>query len=142
MNQTSHSFRQEAEKKFTSNTDLYFPGMDQSMESANQNSKSATASPCIGLAPENHRAPKLKLIFKNGNRCTIPYAYFLRTEYNSEGSLSLFTMELEVLIEGRGLDLLEDWLYDNQVIWVKESHVAFDRSTEPVYVEGIEVRER
>ncbi|MEM6628840.1 MAG: hypothetical protein AAF694_04175 [Bacteroidota bacterium] len=116
--------------------------MDQSLESANQNSRSATTSPCVGLAPENHRAPKLRLIFKNGNRCTIPYAYFLRTEYNSEGSLSLFTVEKEVVIQGRGLDLLEDWLYDNHVVWIKESHVVFDGSAEPIYVSGIEVKER
>ncbi len=31
------------------------------------------------------------------------------------------TSEKEIVIEGRGLDYLEGRLYDNQVVWIRES---------------------
>lgn len=86
--------------------------------------------------------PKLKFIFRNDNRCTIPYTYLIRTEFNMAGFLSLFSSEKEIVIEGRGLDYLEDRLYDNQVVWIRESKQAFDSGQDRVLVRGIEVRDR
>jgi hypothetical protein len=143
MSETSQSFRHEAEKIFTSTSEFHFPGMDQVLESANQNGQETVQSDaCFELLPKDERAPKLKFIFRNGNRCTIPYAYFLRTEFDMAGTLSLFTSEKEIVIEGRGLDFLEERLYDNQMVWIRESKGTFDSGQDRVFVKGIKVRNR
>jgi hypothetical protein len=117
--------------------------MDQVLESANQNDQEAVRQEdCFELVPKDEMAPKLKFIFRNGNRCTIPYTYLIRTEFDMAGTLSLFTSEKEIVIEGRGLDYLEDRLYDNQVVWIRESKQAFDSGQDWVFVKGIEVRDR
>ncbi len=143
MSQTSQSFRQEAEKTSTSTSEFHFPGMDQELESANQNKQEAVQlDACFELMPKEEMAPKLKFIFRNGNRCTIPYAYLLRTEFDMAGTLFLFTTEKEIVIEGRRLDYLEEMLYENQVKWIRESNLSFDPSRDRVFVTGIEVRDR
>lgn len=143
MSQTSQSFRHEAEKTSTSTSEFHFPGMDQVLESANQNEQETIQSDaCFELVAKDQIAPKLKFIFKNGNRCTIPYAYLLRTEFDMAGILSLFTSDKEIVIEGRGLDFLEDRLYENQVVWIRESKASFDSGQDRVFVKGIEVRDR
>ncbi len=143
MNETSQSFQQEAEKIFTSTSECHFPGMDQVLESANQNEQEASLQEaCFELLPKDEMAPKLKFIFRNGNRCTIPYAYLLRVEFDVAGVLSLFTSEKEIVIKGRGLGFLEDWLYDNQVIWVRESNITVDLGRDKVFIKSIELRKR
>jgi hypothetical protein len=117
--------------------------MDQVLESANENEQETVQSDaCFELMPKDEMAPKLKFIFRNGNRCTIPYAYFLRMEFDIEGILYLFTTEKEVVIEGRGLDYLEDRLYDNQVVWIRESKGALDAGQSRVFVKRVEVWDR
>jgi hypothetical protein len=58
------------------------------------------------------------------------------------GTLSLFTSEKEIVIEGRGLDFLEERLYDNQMVWIRESKGTFDSGQDRVFVKGIKVRNR
>ncbi|MEO0686347.1 MAG: hypothetical protein AAFY76_15250, partial [Cyanobacteria bacterium J06649_11] len=120
----------------------HFPGMDESHRTANENEKSVPIHNCYELAPKGELAPKLKLIFKSGNRCTFPYAYLLRTEYDVQGILSVFTADKEIIIRGRGLDELEDRLYDNQVKWISESQKPFDTNSERVFVKSIEVKDK
>ena len=142
MSKTSQSFRQEAEKDYKSTSEFHFPGIDQELESANQNDQEQKIDSCYELMPKGEKAPKLKLIFKNGNRCTFPYAYLLRIEFNVDGFLYIYTSEKEIAIEGRGLDHLEDRLYDNQVKWIRESRLSFDIKQGQVFVKSVEVRER
>mgnify|MGYP006287955221 FL=1 len=142
MNPTSQSFRHEAEKTFTSTSEFHFPGMEQGLASANENAPETLVNSCFELVPKGQMAPKLKLIFKNGNRCTFPYAYLLRTEYDTNGILTLFTSEKEIVIEGRGLDFIEDMLYGNQVKWIQESLATLDVIQEKVFIKGMEIRER
>lgn len=143
MSETFQSFRHEAEKKFTSTSEFHFPAMDKVLESANQNEQEAVLQEdCFELVPKDEMAPKLKFIFRNGNRCTIPYTYLIRTEFDMAGTLSLFTSEKEIVIEGRGLDYLEDRLYDNQVVWIRESKQAFDSGQDRVFVRRIEIIDR
>ena len=142
MNQPSEFFHQKAQKSFTSTSEFHFPGMDKVLESANENKLEPLIEACYELVPKDQMAPKLKFIFKNGNRCTFPYAYFLRTEFDASGILYLFTSEKEIIIEGRGLDYIEEMLYENQVKWIRESNLSLDPKLDRVFVKGIEVRER
>ncbi|WP_367389091.1 hypothetical protein [Lewinella sp. LCG006] len=121
MSLNSQSLSQEADKIFPSTSDFHFPGMSQSLRSVNENEDPGLLHGCYELVPKGELAPKLKLVFKNGNRCTFPYAYLLRTEFDVQGTLTVFTSEKVIVIHGRGLDELENRLYDSQVKWISES---------------------
>ena len=143
MSETSEFFRQEAEENFTPNSDFHFPGMDNELESFNHKGQEGSVQErCFQLLPEGQMAHKLRLIFKNGDRCTFPYAYILRTKFNIEGRLSLFTSDLEVVVEGRGLDYLEDLLFLNQVVCILEDKGTLDLNRDRVYVKEIVILNR
>ncbi|MFM9949442.1 MAG: hypothetical protein ACKV1O_16010 [Saprospiraceae bacterium] len=106
------------------------PSLEHPFESANENSPALSDKAplsCVGLAGSGRNAHKLKLIFKNGNRHSFPYAYMSEVEFDVEGKLTILTSDREITIEGRGLDVLEEWLFENKVVWIKEDNRSFDR---------------
>lgn len=62
--------------------------------------------------------------------------------FDVEGCLTILTSEREIVIEGNGLDNLEEWIFESRVTWVKEDNRSFDPHEEGVFVRRIEVRGR
>ncbi len=121
------------------------PNLDQPFESANENDPALSgvrSFSCVGIAESGRIAYKLKLIFKNGNRHFFPYAYMSEVAFDIEGRLTILTSEREIVIEGRGLDNLEEWIFESRVTWVKEDNRSFDPHEEGMFVRRIEVRDR
>ncbi|MEL6717321.1 MAG: hypothetical protein AAFP82_01255 [Bacteroidota bacterium] len=101
------------------------------------------ANELIELAVEGETAAKLRLEFANGNRFFFPYAYMLQVEYiNTKGELKLYTAQKEITIKGRGLDQLEELLYDNVVKTIKQSKIALVKEKSMLFVKSIEVVDR
>ena len=97
----------------------------------------------VELVKEGQVANKLRLEFANGNRFFFSYAYMLHVEYlNSEGTLKLYTAQKEIIIKGRGLDQIEQLLYDNGVKSIKESKIALVKEKSMLFVKSIEVVDR
>jgi len=117
------------------------PDLDHPLESANENAP-APAFSCVGIAESGRMAYKLKLIFKNGNRYFFPYAYMSEVNFEAEGRLIIRTSEREIIIEGRGLDNLEEWLFESRVAWVKEDNRSIDPHEEGIFISKIEVNDR
>lgn len=113
-------------------------------ETANENMHPPLdASDLIELAQDGKVAAKLRLEFANGNRLFFPYAYMLQVEYlNTLGELKLYTAEKEITIKGRGLDQLEELLYDNVVKTIKQSQIALVKKKSMLFVKSIEVENR
>ncbi len=118
------------------------PDFEQSFDVANQNNPSSQGSPCVGIEEAGRRAHKLKLIFKNGNRHSFPYAYMSEVIFDVEGKITILTSEREIIIEGRGLDNLEEWIFESRVKWVKEDNRSFDPHEEGIFINTIEVKDR
>jgi hypothetical protein len=142
MSETLNSFQQNAEATFKSNGDFHFPGFDQPLESANENEPDSLSYPCLQLVPKGETSPRLKFVFKNGHRIAIPYIYILRVEFDPAGKLSIITAKQTFVIEGRGLDFLEERLFEGQLVAIKESKSTFDPGQYLVYLKRIEVRDR
>ncbi|MEM6395911.1 MAG: hypothetical protein AAF741_06155 [Bacteroidota bacterium] len=125
-------------------SDFHFPGIDKQSKSkvASLNKDDALIQRCYALVPKDETSPKLSLIFRNGNRCTIPYAYIIRSVYDVKGMLSLFTTDIEIQITGRGLDKIDNWLAVNQLKWIKQHVVAIDPQTDKVFITNIEIKDR
>lgn len=118
-------------------------GKERIRETANQNMvPSSDLSACLELETEDKPAAKLRLVWKDGRRSFFPYAYVLRTEFQPDGVLTIVTSELEIVIKGRGLDYVEECLYETKVKSIRESKVTLDSGRGSVYVASIEVRER
>ncbi|MEM9885985.1 MAG: hypothetical protein AAF849_08840 [Bacteroidota bacterium] len=101
------------------------------------------ANALIELAIEGETAAKLRLEFANGNRFFFPYAYMLQVEYiNTKGELKLYTAQKEITIKGRGLDQLEELLYENMVKTIKQSKIALVKEKSMLFVKSIEVVDR
>lgn len=121
------------------------PDLSQPFENANENNPTSVNSdplPCVGFESAGRNAHKLKLIFKNGDRRFFPYAYISEVAFDAEGKVTILTSEREIIIEGRGLDNLEEWLFESKVRWVKEDNRSFDPFEENIFVAKIEVKDR
>ncbi len=141
MSDTQASFQQNAEATFKSNGDFHFPGLDQNLESANENEPDKLCYPCLQLVPKGETSPRLKFVFKNGHRVAIPYIYILRVEFDPVGKLSIITAKQTFVIEGRGLDFLEERLFDGQVVAIKESKSTFDANLDPLFLKTIDIQQ-
>lgn len=102
-----------------------------------------STSEFIELAEEGKIAAKLRLKFANGNRLFFPYAYMHHVEYlNSDGTIKLFTGDKEIIIKGRGLDQLEELIYDNVIKTIRESKIALVKEKSMLFIKSIEVFDR
>ncbi len=127
----------------SSATDFNILEKDQLHITANENmGPPPQEDACLELEIKDSPAVKLRLELKNGNRCFFPYAYMLRAEYDTKGVLTIFTSEQEIIIKGRGLDYIEDRLYDSQVKSIKESRISMDSGQGAVFVNSIEIFDR
>ena len=114
--------------------------MDQLQETANENQiRSARFFSFIDYAEDQKPAAKLRLEYKNGNRCSLPYAYILRVEYETVGIIKLITSELVYVITGRGLEKLEENLHENRVKTIRESKVVMDSGQGDLFIKSISV---
>ncbi len=132
-------------KEHTYETEFDLPSLDQPFHSANENDPPPANMQhfsCVGIAESGRSDYKLKLIFRNGNRRSFPYAYISEVAFDVEGRFTILTSEREIIIEGRGLDNLEEWIFESRVKWLKEDNRSFDPHEEGVFVGRIEVRGR
>jgi hypothetical protein len=137
--------KQTAQEAMSQVSEFDLPNLDQPFESANENDPAlsgAQSFSCVGIAESGRIAYKLKLILKNGNRHFFPYAYMSEVAFDIEGRLTILTSEREIIIEGRGLDILEEWIFESRVKWVKEDNRSIDPLEEGVFVRRIEVKKR
>jgi len=137
--------RPQARQAMSQVSEFDLPDLSQPFENANENYPKLPVGEhfsCVGLESAGRNAYKLKLIFKNGDRRFFPYAYISEVGFDVEGKLTILTAEREIIIEGRGLDALEEWLFESKVRWVKEDNRSIDPYEENIFVAKIEVRDR
>ncbi|MDF1864398.1 MAG: hypothetical protein P1U70_06170 [Saprospiraceae bacterium] len=91
----------------------------------------------FGIERGNKFVKRFKLIFRTGQIVSIPYAY-LPIIINTPGrDLQIKMNDLEVVITGRGLNFLEEWLNEEKVLWIKESNTSIDEGKGEVYISNI-----
>jgi len=135
--------KQAAREAMSQVSEFDLPNLDHPFESANENYPAVDSGDkpsCVGFEESGRIAYKLKFILKNGNRHFFPYAYISEVAFDIEGRLTILTSEREIIIEGRGLDNLEEWVFESRVKWVKEDNRSFDPHEEGIFISGIEVK--
>lgn len=120
------------------------PSIDADFTSANENTPPPPVQKlsAVGLEVMGKQAQKLRFILKNGNRHVFSYAFIVEVIFEVEGCLSIYTSEREIIILGRGLDKVEEWIFESRVTWIREDARSFDPQDEEVFVAKIEVNKR
>lgn len=92
---------------------------------------------CYEVAKNENDPRRFKLIFADGRKISIPYASLPIIILDSEKNLTLRTHGIEVLIRGRGLDIVEQMLSEERVTMIMESNLSVDDNQTDVFIENI-----
>ena len=82
---------------------------------------------------------RIKLLWRNGESFSFSYALLPTVAFYPDVGLVLIFSNYKVSIAGRGLQVLENYLSEERVVWIKESPSAIDDENEDVFVEHIEI---
>ena len=93
----------------------------------------------FGIERGNRFVRRFKLLFRDGRVISVPYAYLPVIIYNPSQNLKIKTGEMEIIMEGRSLDKLADWLSEEKVLWIKEAPSGTDDETSEVFISYIRV---
>jgi hypothetical protein len=88
--------------------------------------KSRGNSQFYGLSNERELAITLKVITANGSQKAMHYHDIISPmDYNGDSEIILCTTRLKVVITGRNLDILFDYIIQHRVMWLKEPEESF-----------------
>lgn len=82
---------------------------------------------------------RLKLIFRDGKRISMPYAYLPLITLEAIGNLIIKAGSFVVKIKGRGLDILEEALSQEIVSEIAESPTLVDDENSSVFIASIDI---
>ena len=77
------------------------------------------------------------MLLRSGKTVSIPYAYLPVITLTAEKQLVINTHDLTITIKGRGLHKIEEWLTEEKVLWIQESHTTTDTDEGDVFVSEI-----
>ena len=78
----------------------------------------------------------LDLRFTNGRRRALPYSYFTEMNFDNEKGIEIFTNSKRIVITGRSLSTLFDYLVNYRVRYV-QANIGNDPKEEGLFVQDI-----
>ncbi len=94
----------------------------------------------FGVETRNRLVRRFKLFFRSGQCISVPYALLPLIILEVDKNLRLKAHGLEILVKGRGLHRLEEYLNDEKLIWIKEAPSNMDDAESyEVFIAAIEV---
>ena len=101
--------------------------------------KHRKSSQLFAVASKGQIASCFKVITRYGRSYSIKYAHLPHVVL--EGSeLYIILYDLQVLITGRGLEVIEEAIAKSTLFWVKESPSGKDDEKSSVFIDGIQVK--
>lgn len=83
---------------------------------------------------------RFKLQLRSGETFSIPYS-LLPIYILTEGrELAIIAYELVIIITGRNLDPIEEYLSKETLLWIKESPSQKDDGQSPIYISDIAIK--
>ena len=98
--------------------------------------------PLVLLADTGESAKRLRFLLTDGQVFSMPYAYLPVYHLTTEQDLVIKTSDVEILIRGRGLNLLEELLSMEQVVGLHEATTSIDDYQHDIFVSKIEIEGR
>ena len=87
---------------------------------ANDNNEEVIQSEYFGISNARNLPACLDLRFIDGTRKAVPYSYILEVDYDPSGEMKITCTEKEIIIKGRDLEKLYDYLVGYRVKFVAE----------------------
>jgi hypothetical protein len=92
---------------------------------------------CIAFADDARELRRFRLIFTDGRKISIPYARLPIVLLDTEGTLTLRMGDTEIIIEGRGLEMVEELFSEERIKYLRESNLSVDDFQQDVYIKSI-----
>lgn len=92
-----------------------------------------------GIETGNRFVKRFKLLLANGEVISVPYAYLPIIKLSSKQELAICTHDLTIVIKGRNLDKVEEWLNEEKILWIRESNTALDSEDTDVFISSIQI---
>lgn len=80
----------------------------------------------FGVETGKRLVRRFRLFFRDGGVMSIPYALLPLIILEADKSLKLKAHGLEVLVKGRNLHRVEEWLNEEKLLWLKEANTTMD----------------
>lgn len=98
-----------------------------------------TTKKLFGVETGNRLVRRFKLFFRSGQSISVPYALLPLIILEADKSLRLKAHGVEVLVKGRNLYRIEEWLNEEKLIWIKEAQTDMDDNEKyEVFIQSIE----
>ena len=91
----------------------------------------------FGMVTDGRPIRRLKFYPGGGVIVSVPYGYQPLLIYEPDGYLWLRMSNLTIRITGRGLDILERYVADEAVLWIRADSEITDDPDDPMYVTEI-----
>ncbi len=93
----------------------------------------------FAVTSQGEVASSFKVLTRYGRSYTVKYAHLPHVVH--EGSeLFIILYDLQILITGRGLEVIDDAMANSELLWVKESPSGKDDEKSSVFIEEIQAR--
>ena len=91
---------------------------------------------CMGLS-KDHSIKRYKLILRNGSCFNLPYALLPIIKLETEDSLKILMSGVTINISGRGMSVIEGFLFEERIVWMKEHPSLIDDQSQDLYIHQI-----
>ena len=102
--------------------------------------ESNAAGDYFGISNQNTSPPCLDLRLAGGNRKAMPYSFFTEINFDAEKGIEIFTTTKRIVINGRNLAKLFDYLATYRVRYV-QGNIGSDPKEDGLFVKDILIEE-
>ncbi|MFN4254404.1 MAG: hypothetical protein ACK4Q5_05320 [Saprospiraceae bacterium] len=94
-----------------------------------------------GIEPQpNANALMLELRYRDGKRLGLPYSYLTKVDFDPNVGIEIHISSVMLLIKGRGLEEIFNYLMQQRVMWIREDSTGMDTEDDAsVFVESVEI---
>lgn len=99
------------------------------------------STPFFGISGNRGIPTALSLMFKDGCSKAIPYSYITEMDFRPSEGVEISTTSKRLLITGRNLKIIFDYLVQFKVRYLRENIGADTTDENDLFIDGIEVTE-
>jgi len=92
---------------------------------------------CYAVAAEGEFLKRFKLILRSGERYSLPYSILPIVILTEEQDLQIKSHGIYITLKGRNLAAIEEYLFSESLLWVKEANTKLDSGEAYVFVSEI-----
>lgn len=94
----------------------------------------------FGIETGKRLVRRFRLFFRDGGIMSVPYALLPLIILEPNKSLKIKAQGIEVVVKGRNLGRVEEWMNEEKLLWLKEANTTMDDNEKyEVFIASISV---